>query len=490
MTLFAEWLDANGLKHEPHQIEAVEWCLRREKALTHKGGIIADEMGLGKTIEMLGTVYSNSVANTLIVLPYSLLLQWEKIIKKLMGFSPLVYHGSKRKNLTVDEIKLYPIVLTTYGLISQRQRSNEPEEVSEMEAVNLLHNIKWDRVIYDEAHHLRNKKTAVNVGAHLVRADITWFMTGTPIQNKESDLYSLYDLLGITNIKSTIEVLIQEYMLRRTKEKAGIVLPVCRSSVIPVEWKYKKERLLAEHIHKQLNFSNLAVLQEQQTQVQAQAAQPLVAEHPLKLLNKAKKICSLPKLLKRPRYRLVLEDEEGTKLTSPLRMSKDASKIESVVATILAKKDNGKAKLVFCYFHGEIDEIYELLKTQGINVKKFDGRTSKKERANILSEPCAVLVGQIDTMNEGLNLQAYTEIYMVSPHWNPAVEDQAIARSHRIGQTQPVDVYHFMMNGFSGYEPKTNTSNELQLKALTLDQYICNVQESKREIINNLLPTF
>ena len=482
MTIFTEWLDANGLTHEPHQIEAVEWCLKREQAPTHKGGIIADEMGLGKTIEMLGTVYSNSVPNTLIVLPYSLLLQWEKIITKLMGFPPLVYHGSKRKSLTVDEIKLYTIVLTTYGLISQKPLLPESEPTTVV--ANPLHTIKWDRVIYDEAHHLRNKKTAVNVGAHLVRADITWLMTGTPIQNGESDLYNLYELLGFVNIIPNIDMLVKEYMLRRTKEKAGIVLPACRSSIIPVEWKYKKERLLAEKIHTQLKFSNLALLQ-QETLVKQQ---PTCVEHPLKLLNKAKKICSLPKLMKRPCYRLVLEDEQGVITKTPSKMFKDASKIESVVATILAKKDNGKAKLVFCYFHGEIDEIYQLLKAQGINVKKFDGRTSKKERARILSEPCAVLVGQIDTMNEGLNLQAYTEIYMVSPHWNPAVEDQAIARSHRIGQTEQVDVFHFQMNGFAGYDlEKEPALNIPVLKALTLDQHIGNVQESKRKIVHNLL---
>jgi non-specific serine/threonine protein kinase len=487
MTIFTEWLDANGLTHEPHQIEAVEWCLKREQAPSHKGGIIADEMGLGKTIEMLGTVYSNSVPNTLIVLPYSLLLQWEKIITKLMGFPPLVYHGSKRKSLTEAEIKLYPIVLTTYGLISQKPLLPLSDTTTTVDA-NPLHTIKWDRVIYDEAHHLRNKKTAVNVGAHLVRADITWLMTGTPIQNGESDLYNLYDLLGFVNIIPNIDMLVHEYMLRRTKEKAGIVLPACRSSIIPVEWKYKKERILAEKIHAQLKFSNLALLQ-QETQVPQTIT---VVEHPLKLLNKAKKICSLPKLMKRPCYRLVLEDEEGVITKTPAKMFKDASKIESVVATILAKKDNGKAKLVFCYFHDEIDEIYQLLKVQGINVKKFDGRTSKKERTRILSEPCAVLVGQIDTMNEGLNLQAYTEIYMVSPHWNPAVEDQAIARSHRIGQTEPVDVFHFQMNGFSGYDLELEKESALNipvLKALTLDQHIGNVQESKRKIVHNLLKT-
>lgn len=489
MTIFADWLDANGLKHEPHQKEAVDWCLAREKAPANKGGIIADEMGLGKTIEMLGTVYCNNLPNTLIVLPYSLLGQWAIIITKLMGVQPLVYHGNKRKTWTEDDILRHPIVLTTYGLIAKKKK--KPEELAELELepVNLLRAIKWDRVIYDEAHHLRNGNTCINKGALLVKADITWLMTGTPIQNGVKDLYSLYQLLGFTNIKPNLELLIQTHMLRRTKERAGIVLPPCTESIVPVEWKYKKEQLLAENIHCRLSFSNLPQAQQaqaQQAQAQAQQAQQQEAqqfdsvdEHHFKILAKAKKVCILPKLLKKPMRRRLILDGVAQKIT---KNTEDTSKIESVVAAIVAKKDNGKPKLVFCYFHEEMDEIERLLKIQGLRVKKFDGRTSKKKRAQILAETCEVLIGQIDATNEGLNLQAYKEIYMVSPQWNPAVQDQAIARSHRIGQTEPVNVFHFIMNGFPGKAVLSET-----VKAVTLDQHICNVQAIKRKIVKKLL---
>lgn len=464
MTIFAKWLDANGLKHERHQKEAVEWCLQREKAPEQKGGIIADEMGLGKTIEILGTVYSNNLPNTLIVLPYSLLGQWEKIILKLMGIQPLIYHGGKRKHWKMDDIMRHPIVLTTYGLISKKRMYTEPQE----SPLTLLHSIKWDRVIYDEAHHLRNSGTCMNQGARQMKTDITWLMTGTPIQNGEKDLHCLYQLLGFTNIKSNIEMLVQTHMLRRTKERAGIVLPPCNETIVPVEWKYKKEQLLAENIHVRLNFSKLQASED-----------TTVDEHHFKILAKAKKVCVLPKLLKTQMRRLILD---GVVNETPVKMASNASKIEEVVKAILLKKYNGKPKLVFCYFHGEIDEIERLLKVQVLNVKKFDGRTSKKERAHILSETCEVLIGQIDATNEGLNLQAYKEIYMVSPQWNPAVQDQAIARSHRIGQTEPVEVFHFIMNGFPGKELAAD-----DMKAVTLDQHICNVQEIKRKIVKKLL---
>lgn len=470
-TIFAAWLDSNGLKHEPYQKEAVEWCLNREKAVENKGGIIADEMGLGKTIEILGTVYSNNLPNTLIVLPYSLLGQWEKIILKFMGVQPLIYHGSKRKTLMEVDIMRHPIVLTTYGLIAKKKKLIQPE------VLDLLHTIKWDRVIYDEAHHLRNSGTCVNQGARQVKTNITWLMTGTPIQNGETDMHSLYQLLGFTNIKSNLEMLIRTHMLRRTKERAGIVLPPCNETIVLVEWKYKKEELLAENIHSQLSFSNLQDIKSHNNILAN------VDEHHFKILAKAKKVCVLPKLLKKTMQpRQLILDGVVQKNTKNTEIVRDASKIKSVVDAILCKKNNGKPKLVFCYFHGEIDEIERLLKIQGLNVKKFDGRTSKKERIHILSETYEVLIGQIDATNEGLNLQAYKEIYIVSPQWNPAVQDQAIARSHRIGQTEPVDVFHFIMNGFPSKE-----LSSIDLKAVTLDQHICNIQEIKRKIIKKLL---
>ena len=149
---------------------------------------------------------------------------------------------------------------------------------------------------------------------------------------------------------------------------------------------------------------------------------------------------------------------------------------------IIERKNNGKSKLVFCYFHGEIDELERLVSAQGMSVKKFDGRTSKKERAEILSETYDVLIGQIDSTSEGLNLQMYKEIYIVSPHWNPAIEDQAIGRCHRIGQTEEVHVFRFIMSGFNGFDTLQEAPS-----AFTLDQHICNVQEIKRDIIKKLL---
>jgi hypothetical protein len=119
------------------------------------------------------------------------------------------------------------------------------------------------------------------------------------------------------------------------------------------------------------------------------------------------------------------------------------------VRTILSRKDNGKRKIVFCHFRGEIDYIQARITTAfpSLVVRYLDGRTSESERRVILAPDAGVdvLILQIQTCCEGLNLQQFSEVYFVSPDWNPAVEDQAIARCHRFGQTEPVSVFRFVM---------------------------------------------
>ena len=101
----------------------------------------------------------------------------------------------------------------------------------------------------------------------------------------------------------------------------------------------------------------------------------------------------------------------------------------------------------------------------------IDGRTKKKERQGILTGKCDVLILQIQTGCEGLNLQQFNEVYFVTPHWNPAVEDQAVARCHRIGQEKPVFIFKFSMVG-----------TDEELLSRTLDSHVKGYQKSKREL--------
>ena len=156
------------------------------------------------------------------------------------------------------------------------------------------------------------------------------------------------------------------------------------------------------------------------------------------------------------------------------------SKLTAVINSILARKNNNNGKIIFCHFRDEIDEIATKLREAGISkVATFDGRTNNAKRFEILNDKNDVLILQIQTGCEGLNLQEnYNEIYFVSPHWNPAVEQQAIARCHRIGQTKSVYVKRFQMSPFV-------SENEIPTK--TIDKYVKDVQEGKRIIASEII---
>ena len=125
----------------------------------------------------------------------------------------------------------------------------------------------------------------------------------------------------------------------------------------------------------------------------------------------------------------------------------------------------------FCKFHSEIDMLYDSLskdiEEHDLTMEKFDGRTTIEKRREILQNTPNILILQIQCGCEGLNLQQYKEVYFISPHWNPAIEDQAIARCHRIGQTEVVNVYKFYMNKLYDGD--------------SVDLYIKYVQDRKRE---------
>jgi DNA repair protein RAD16 len=169
------------LDNKSFQYNGLKWCLERELGdLSTKGGIIADEMGLGKTILMIGLIYSHFVKRTLIVLPVALIKQWQQTILQLTGHKALVYYGKGRKNITKDTLHSAPIVLTTYNIVT----------IDACDKQSLLHTIRWGRIIYDEGHHLRNSATIRHIGCKALTSNITWVVSGTPIQNKAKDLFS------------------------------------------------------------------------------------------------------------------------------------------------------------------------------------------------------------------------------------------------------------------------------------------------------------
>ena len=449
MENFNKFVTYAGLTAHPYQYDGVQWCLEHEVngdiADKVKGGFLADEMGLGKTITMIGLMVANILDRTLIVLPPILINQWRDQILRTTRHDPLVYHGAMKKRTSLEMLKSARIVLASYDTISVAKGAAKSIGSKD------IHKINWNRVIFDEAHHLRNKKTARHIGATMLQTGIHWMVTGTPIQNRRKDIVNLCSILGITETDD-LRLLSHKHILRRTKKDVGISIPELQSSSHMVKWTDDAERILSEDLHSRLEMCpkrrNKSFLEGDYNK--------------LALFTKTKQVCACPKLLNK--Y-LPEEDQIAA-----------SSKLDSVVRTILERRENGNGKLIFCNYKDEIDEIQARLVNEGMEkVVVFDGRTTKKQRALHLSSKNNIIILQIQTGCEGLNLQEfYSEVYFVSPHWNPAIEDQAVARCHRIGQTKPVSVHRFQMSKF------------VEEESTSMDNYISGVQEAKRELINLL----
>ena len=260
---FSRMCERVGMVPKQHQLDGIKWMVEKESGESGesgesevgmgsvvdggvRGGILADDMGMGKTLQVLGTMVMNPVP-TLIVVPTMLVDQWAEIFRTYLGHNPLVYHGQKKRVVTEEEFSNAPVVITTYGTSVPNKRSSR---------INLLFSRKWGRIVYDEAHRLRNRSTAVYRSAESMNSDRIWLVTGTLVQNKISDLQTLFQLIGVpvpTHIH--IKIAVQKHVLRRKKcitngtNSTNTSTTSPESSRICVKWLHSQEKRVAQNTH-------------------------------------------------------------------------------------------------------------------------------------------------------------------------------------------------------------------------------------------------
>ncbi len=416
----------------PYQISGFQWLNYLSEVSW--GGILADDMGLGKTVQALSFLhhYKNQYGKirALVVCPTSLMFNWENEIKKFTpSLSWFIHHGSARSQ-QLDAFQSADIVITTYGTL----RSD----------IQLFTEAEFDYVILDESQAIKNPHSKVTKAAGLLNAKNRLCMSGTPLQNNTFDMFAQMNFLnpgmlgsmeffrqefaipidkfGEKDQKEHLRKLLYPFILRRTKEQVAKDLPEKSEMILfcemPDEQRkiydaYRndyRDKILGTVEEKGANKSQLTILQG---------------------LMKLRQICDSP---------AIINDEE--------KYPNVSVKLEELGREISENIGDHKA-LVFSQFLGMLALIKEKMKELGIDYAYFDGSTSAIDREKAIQrfqtdDNCRVFLISLKAGGVGLNLTAADYVYIVDPWWNPAVEQQAIDRTHRIGQTKNIFAYRMI----------------------------------------------
>jgi SNF2 family DNA or RNA helicase len=405
-----------------YQNEGVLWMLGRELNQTSgKGGILADDMGLGKTMQTIATMRGNP-QTTLIITIVGIVGQWRDALIEFGGYRPIIVNPSFTGILPQD----IDVVLTTYSCF-QKQKTTE-----------CFSHVNWGRIILDEGHKIRNATGKGHNEISKLNADIKWILSGTPIQNSVKDITTLSGWIGHNNMD--IEETISTILLRRTQEQQAIrnetlALPTLETQQIHLEFDTDDEKMFYDKVQRYYMERTSNKNDAMETIIRCRQA----ATHPILFFQSIEK----PKNKKR---KIVSDNELPTEVPS------STTKFSYIINDIKKVQDETKEKcLIFCSWSNEMKLIQKELKNQGISSLMYDGKISQANKEAVIYNfqwtTIPVLILQITCGNAGLNLQCASRVYIMSPHWNPCIELQAIGRAYRKGQTKEVKCIRLLMKG-------------------------------------------
>jgi SNF2 family DNA or RNA helicase len=414
----------------PYQREGVSWMLWRELNGNPRGGFLCDEMGLGKTVQIITTILGNPGYRTLIVVPKSIVNQWvDELTKFAPSLSVFAFDGPKRTTEFGDA----NVVIAPYSVMVKKGKpKGTPTE---------MHAFRWGRIVLDEGHEIRSSVSKVHASLKTLDAPIRWVVSGTPVYNSIKDFVALCGFVGIPKsmVQGMPDQVRETFVLRRTKQDVAkfnqrLKLPPCDFENVELEM-YPDEREFYKGVFEQC--------QERIRNIFAHSVNVgMHAMHILECFLRARQTMIWPQLY--------LDGIAKRDDTDTVLWNKPSKKMDTLFELI--DSHPSEKSLVFCQFVGEMDHIQEQLTNKGKEVYRIDGSVEQHLRTERLkrfkeSTNGAIFVIQIKAGGQGLNIQEATRVYITSPSWNPATEMQAIARSHRTGQTQRVVVRKLVYKG-------------------------------------------
>ena len=466
----------------PYQKQGVAWLgFLRQNGF---GGILADEMGLGKTVQTLAFLNSLRTPNPhphsslltphLIVCPTSLVFNWVAEAKKFTpGLKVLALHGPDR-HARFDQIVESDIIVTSYALIRR-----DAERYREME---------FDTVVLDEAQHIKNRQTQNAQAVKAIKARHRIVLTGTPLENSVLDLWSIFDFL-MPGYLGTAKDFRERYELPIAKEKNASAQTRLARRLRPFMLRRLKKEVASDLPAKleQVSFCELSPDQRSVYQQVIEASRKEVLEAVgaqgvaksrmvvLTALLRLRQVCCDLRLLKLEKQSDgVMKSGSDAEIdqaiqpsATPSLPSPSSGKLDLFGELLEEVIDGGHRLLVFSQFVGMLTLLKEKLTAEGIEFCYLDGSTT--DRAGVVERfqtnaAIPVFLISLKAGGVGLNLTGADTVVHFDPWWNPAVEDQATDRAHRIGQTKVVTSY------------KLITRDTVEEKILTL-------QNRKREII-------
>ena len=420
------------------------------------GGCLADDMGLGKTVQIIAFILSqrekHGHTTNLVVLPTSLLFNWqEELAKFAPSVKVLTHYGADRQKSTAD-FQQYEVVLTTYGIL--------------LSDITFLKKFKFNYLFLDESQTIKNPNSERYKAARLLQSRNRIALTGTPVENNTFDLYGQLSfacpgLLGSKQYfkdiyaipidkfeysKRAIELQkkIKPFILRRTKKQVATELPEKTEMLIYCEMNTDQRRIYDLYEKEVRDF--ISATDEDEIHNKSM--------HVLTGLTRLRQICNSPVLLK--------DGNSGD----------HAVKIEILTEQIENKSKEHKI-LVFSQFVEMLDLIKAKLDEKSIRYEYLTGQTQNrgaKVQHFQNNEEVRVFLISLKAGGTGLNLTEADYVYLVDPWWNPAVENQAIDRSYRIGQTKNVVAVRMICSG-------------------TIEEKMMNLQKKKKKLAQDLITT-